>query len=57
MAAGVRIIEWEKAGLLKPSMVKPIIATVEKKLVLKQLGKLGAGDLQILQALLSQILN
>jgi hypothetical protein len=38
-------------------MVKPIIATVEKKLVLKQLGKLGAGDLQILQALLSQILN
>ena len=27
--------QWQKAGLLKPSVVKPICTTIEKKLVLK----------------------
>jgi mRNA interferase MazF len=29
----VEIVEWAKAGLLKPSVVKPIVTTVEKKLL------------------------
>jgi mRNA interferase MazF len=32
--------QWQKAGLLKPSVVKPICTTIEKKLVLKTLGRL-----------------
>lgn len=34
------IVEWAKAGLLKPSLLKPVFTTVEKKLLLRQLGKL-----------------
>ena len=26
----VRVAEWQKAGLLKPSVIKPVLTTVEK---------------------------
>ena len=38
------ISEWQPAGLLKPSVIKPIVATVEKGLVLKKLGRLNERD-------------
>jgi len=34
----IEIVDWQKAGLLKPSVVKPVIATLEKSLVRKRLG-------------------
>ena len=36
--------QWPAAGLLKPSAVKPVFATLEQALVLRQLGRLGAAD-------------
>jgi mRNA interferase MazF len=36
----VVIVDWQKAGLLKPSVVKPVLTTIEKGLVLRQLGQL-----------------
>jgi mRNA interferase MazF len=50
------INEWEKAGLIKLSAVKPIITTLEKHLVIKKLGKLEAKDIQSLKNLLQQII-
>ncbi len=50
------ITEWSKAGLLKPSIIKPIITTLEKKLVIKKLGKLETTDIRSLQSLLQQII-
>jgi mRNA interferase MazF len=50
------IDEWEKAGLIKLSSVKPIITTLEKHLVIKKLGKLEAKDMQSLKNLLQQII-
>jgi mRNA interferase MazF len=35
---------WQGAGLLKPSAVKPVIATLEQGLVIRQLGVLDAED-------------
>lgn len=35
------IKEWKKAGLLKPSSVKPAISTIEQKLITRKLGKLS----------------
>lgn len=35
---------WRKAGLLNPSVVKPVFATVEHGLVLRRLGRLDADD-------------
>lgn len=39
-----QIEDWQKAGLLKPSSIKPAISTVEKQLVLKRLGNLSSND-------------
>lgn len=51
------IIEWSKAGLLKPSVIKPIITTLEKTLVIRKLGKLETLDIQTLKNSLKQIIE
>ena len=53
----IQIIDWSKAGLLKPSVVKPIVTTIEKKLVLKRLGKLDDSDIKSLKIFLKNILE
>ena len=35
---------WQAAGLLKPSVIKPVIATLAQALVIKVLGQLSAHD-------------
>lgn len=49
--------EWQAAGLLKPSIIKPVITTVEKSLVIRKLGQLQELDRQTLQNLLQVILG
>lgn len=51
------ITEWQAAGLLKPSIIKPVLTTIDRQLVLKKLGKLQEPDLQSLQTLLQSILG
>jgi mRNA interferase MazF len=51
------ITEWQKAGLVKPSVIKPVVATIHKKLVLSKRGKLLQADLEALRSLLPQILR
>jgi len=36
----VPIIQWKEAGLIKPSIIKSVFTTVEKKLVYSKLGRL-----------------
>lgn len=40
--------DWRQAGLLKPSVMKPVIATIEKTLVIRSLGRLSDKDRAIL---------
>lgn len=49
--------QWTKAGLLKPSVIKPICTTVEKGLVLKKLGRLVNDDKVALSDVLHKILG
>ncbi len=42
----VAIARWREAGLLKPSVVKPIFATIEQGLVRRRLGRLEENDRQ-----------
>jgi len=35
---------WKTAGLIAPSAVKPVLTTIEKRLVLKKLGQLQPAD-------------
>ncbi|NJO21135.1 MAG: type II toxin-antitoxin system PemK/MazF family toxin [Spirulinaceae cyanobacterium RM2_2_10] len=48
---------WPGAGLLKPSLVKPVVATVQKSLVLRRLGQLQAVDRDALSRVLPTILG
>jgi mRNA interferase MazF len=36
--------EWKKAGLIVPSAAKPILTTIEKRLILKKLGQFQPAD-------------
>ena len=49
--------DWQAAGLLKPSVVKPLIVSLEQRLILRQLGALAPNDLPALRLSLSQILG
>ncbi|NET35566.1 MAG: type II toxin-antitoxin system PemK/MazF family toxin [Cyanothece sp. SIO1E1] len=51
------IQDWQSAGLLKPSVIKPIITTVETSLILRKLGILAMEDQQALNDLLARILG
>jgi mRNA interferase MazF len=51
------ISEWQEAGLLKPSVIKPIFTTVEKALVLKKIGRMSKQDRLALQEALQTILG
>ncbi len=53
----VIIQEWKDAGLLKPSAIKPVITTIEKKLILKKMGQLKNDDLAALQKSIHVILE
>jgi mRNA interferase MazF len=59
-AAGVgeaAIAKWKEAGLLKPSVLKPVLATIERGLVLRKLGRLEDGDRAALRRVLDEILG
>ena len=51
------IADWKQAGLIKASVLKPVLTTIEKGLVIKQLGRLAASDQEILRKLLGIILG
>ena len=53
----VLLQEWQSAGLLKPSVIKPVITTLERSLVIKKLGTLHSKDLQPLKKSLKTILG
>ena len=49
--------DWQAAGLLKPSAVKPVFATLEQGLIIRQLGTLAPLDKTALKNAISQILG
>ncbi len=51
----IEIVEWQTAGLLKSSVIKPVLTTIENKLVLRGLGKLEQTDTINLRNTLSKI--
>jgi len=59
-AAGVgevAVERWKDAGLLKPSVLKPLLATVERGLLIRKLGRLEAQDRDALRRALQSILG
>lgn len=48
---------WRAAGLLKPSAIKPVIATLEQELIIRQLGHLAPDDREALRLVIGQIIG
>ncbi|WP_289020589.1 type II toxin-antitoxin system PemK/MazF family toxin [Desulfobacter postgatei] len=53
----IRIQKWQQAGLLKASVIKPILTTVEKGLIIKKLGCLADNDQEALNKGLQTIIG
>jgi mRNA interferase MazF len=53
----VVVKDWQGAGLLKPSAIKPVIATIEKSLVINTLGRLKGDDQAALRNAISEIVG
>jgi len=51
------ITQWKEAGLLRPSVFKPVLATIERGLVLRTLGRLADEDRAALRKVLAEILG
>ena len=51
------VVAWKAAGLLKPSAIKPVMATIEQNLTIKQLGRLEGNDIASLRQVLGDIID
>ena len=53
----VMVQDWQAARLLKPSAIKPVLATLEQALVIRMLGRLSARDAQALRQVLAELIG
>ena len=51
----VTLTDWKSAGLLKPSVVKPLLSSFETTLIRRPLGKLSESDLRKLRGTFMRI--
>jgi mRNA interferase MazF len=56
-AGEVSVAEWRAAGLFKPSVIKPVLATVEQSLIIRKMGSLTAADVESLRNALALVLR
>lgn len=53
----VIVQDWKGAGLLKPSVLKPVITTIEQRLIIKKLGRLKEDDRIALKHAISTVIG
>lgn len=51
------VADWQAAGLLKPSLLKPVFTTIEQALVVRTMGALSVADLRTLREAISQVIG
>lgn len=51
------IVAWASAGLIKPSAIKPVIATLEQRLILRTLGALSDADKALVRGAIQEVLG
>lgn len=49
-----QVIDWQIAGLIKPSAFKPIFTTIEQSLVLRKMGELSTPDSRTVRECVAQ---
>jgi mRNA interferase MazF len=53
----VTLTEWRAAGLVKPSVVKPLLSSFDARLIRRKLGELSASDCAQVRTLFAKILD
>ena len=51
------VTDWQGAGLIKVSALKPVFTTIEQGLVLRTLGTLAAADIKTLRELIADVIG
>lgn len=51
------VTDWQSAGLLKASVLKPVFTTIEQGLVLRVMGQLSAADTKTLRGVVSEAIG
>lgn len=51
------VADWQGAGLLKESVLKPVFATIEQGLVLRVMGRLSANDGKTMREVLADVIG
>ena len=53
----IGIADWQLAGLLKPSAIKPVFATIEQTLIVRRFGTLGETDISALRTAIASMIG
>ncbi len=51
------VADWQDAGLIKTSVLKPVVTTIEQGLVVRTMGALSASDLRSLREVIVQVIG
>ena len=51
------VADWQAAGLIKPSVLKPVVTTIEQGLVVRTMGALSVADLHALRDVIAQVIG
>ncbi len=51
------LADWQAAGLIKPSVLKPVFTTIEQGLVVRTMGALSTADLRTLREVIAQVIG
>jgi mRNA interferase MazF len=55
--AEAMVADWQGAGLIKASVLKPVFTTIEQALVIRTMGTLALADLQTLREVVGNVMG
>ena len=51
------LADWQAAGLIKPSVFKPVFTTLEQRLIIRRLGSVSGHDAALLRTVLASVIG
>jgi mRNA interferase MazF len=51
------VADWQAAGLIKPSVFKPVLTTLEQSLAVRVMGQLSTADLRTLREVIAKAMG
>lgn len=51
------VSHWQAAGLIKPSVLKPVFSTIEQHLIIRTMGTLCAADTKTLREVIADVIG